>query len=502
MSGFVVGFGKPERDTILSAYELIEHRGTYIYGCYESDCVVMMQNYLNADIQDHVFQEGIPIGSGLKQHRRICYDGQISHRNTLPIGPMQSEEHAVLECYDQFGVDMFQYLTDAIYAFVISDGLNFLAARDLLGIKTLFYGRDKYTLYFASELKSITHITDEVYEFPAGYYLTGDGEFVRFSKLPTAPEKYPPRNVEQIAGDVRSIITDSIRARVDFSHPTASLLSGGIDSSVICLLANELAKEICNKDFRLKTFSLGVDESEDITCARTVAECLGTEHHEVIVDLDDLLGVLPEVIFYLEHFDPSLVRSAVSNFLISRAAKEDGVEVLLSGEGGDEIFCGYSHMKSMDSHQLYAGQIKVLELLHNNAALRLDRMNQCHSIKVVAPLISGELLSYSLTSIAPEHKIKNVNGETIEKWIFRKTFEESLPSDIIWRVKQEFSQGSGSASSLTKYFEETIGDEELLRAQKAHPIIRNKEELHYFRIFTYHFGSGRALDTVGQWLSV
>jgi len=253
---------------------------------------------------------------------------------------------------------------------------------------------------------------------------------------------------------------------------------------------------------RLKTFSLGVGESEDITCARTVAEYLGTEHHEVIVDLDELLGVLPDVIYYLEHFDPSLVRSAVSNFLISRAAKENGIEVLLSGEGGDEIFCGYSHMRSMDSHRLSAGQRDVLGLLHHNAALRLDRMNQCHSIKVVAPLISGELLNYSLTSIAPEYKIKHVHGEAIEKWIFRKAFEESLPTDIVWRVKQEFSQGSGSAALLTDHFEKTIGDEEFLCAKQVYSILRSKEELHYFKIFISLFGSGRAVDTAGQWLSV
>jgi asparagine synthase (glutamine-hydrolysing) len=232
-----------------------------------------------------------------------------------------------------------------------------------------------------------------------------------------------------------------------------------------------------------------------------MAEHIKSDHHELMVDLKLILETLPNVIYYLESFDPSLVRSAVSNFLISRYAKEKGIEALLSGEGGDEIFCGYLYLKGAPTHELFKRQMECLGFLHNNAALRLDRMNLSNSVRVVAPLISGELLNYAL-SIPMELKLMPDGEQKVEKWIFRKTYEDMLPKDIVWRLKQEFSQGSGSAGILPQYFEEQITDEELEDAQKNYPMVRSKEELYYFRIFADHFGTGKAVETVGQWVSL
>jgi len=126
-------------------------------------------------------------------------------------------------------------------------------------------------------------------------------------------------------------------------------------------------------------------------------------------------------------------------------------------------------------------------------------MNQCNSIRVVAPLISGELLNYAM-AIPPEYKQKPEGDQRIDKWIFRKAFESILPERVVWRLKQEFSQGSGSASVLTAYFQEIISDEELSRARVEYPMVRSKEELYYFRLFAEHFGTNRAIKTVGQWI--
>jgi asparagine synthase (glutamine-hydrolysing) len=300
---------------------------------------------------------------------------------------------------------------------------------------------------------------------------------------------------------IRSIILRSFENRVSFISPTGCLLSGGIDSSVVAWLASEAYRKKFGTNTRLKTFALGVGESEDIQYARMMAEHIKSDHHELMVDLNQILEVLPDVIYYLESFDPSLVRSAVSNFLISRYAKEKGIEVLLSGEGGDEIFCGYRYLQDFPPEELFARQMECLGFLHNNAVLRLDRMNLGNSIRVVAPLISGELLNYAL-SIPMELKLKPDREQKVEKWIFRKTFEDMLPKEIVWRLKQEFSQGSGSADILPQYFENAISNDELEYTKAYFPNIRSKEELYYFRIFSHHFGTGKALDTVGQWITL
>jgi len=143
--------------------------------------------------------------------------------------------------------------------------------------------------------------------------------------------------------------------------------------------------------------------------------------------------------------------------------------------------------------------MKCIGFLHNNASLRLDRMNLCNSVRVVTPLISGELLNYAM-GIPAEYKQRPDGDEKIEKWIFRKAYEKLLPKEIVWRLKQEFSQGSGSANVLPAYFEARITDEELKEAQGSYPMVRSKEELYYFKIFIEHFGTGKAVGTVGQWI--
>jgi asparagine synthase (glutamine-hydrolysing) len=187
--------------------------------------------------------------------------------------------------------------------------------------------------------------------------------------------------------------------------------------------------------------------------------------------------------------------------MISRYARQKGIEVLLSGEGGDEVFCGYTYLKSHALEELYENQIVCLKFLHNNASLRLDRMNQCNGVRVVTPLISGKLLSYAL-ALAPELKHRSDGEEIMEKWVFRKAFEADLPPEITWRLKQEFSQGSGSAGVLQAYFETVISDDEFENARSACPLVRSKEEFYYYRIFTENFGTDHAVKTVGQWISL
>lgn len=512
MSGFAVVYNKKDRLELEHMFKRIDHRGPYLSGQFEGQRILMAQNYLEGDIsgKPDVVLAGdntqVPAFNAEYPELRICYDGQMGNweKRAKPSneadGPFR-EERLLLQLYKQYDSHMFEYLDDAVFAFVISDGKNLFAARDLLGIKTLFYGKKNGTLYLSSELKSLIGITDKIYEFPPGYFMDSTSTLFRFAELPQSPPAIIDSDLDAITATIRDIIQRSFNNRVDFNVLTGSLLSGGIDSSVIVWLAGAAFREKFGDRQRLKTFALGVGESEDIQCARLMADHINAEHHELIVDLDQILAALPEVIWYLESFDPSLVRSAVSNYLISKYATEQGIEVLLSGEGGDEVFCGYLYLKEFPSEELFARQMECIGFLHNNASLRLDRMNLGNSVRVVTPLISGELLNYAMT-LPPEYKQKPDGDRKIEKWIFRKAYENLLPKEIVWRLKQEFSQGSGSADVLPKYFEETIKDGELLMTQVEFPMIRSKEELYYFQIFKEHFGSGRAVDTVGQWVSL
>jgi len=504
MSGIAVAYGNPQRNEVDSMMRAIAHRGPAASGVYHTDGIVMAQNYLQADGALPGSGTSIPVRSPSNPNLIICYDGQMGNwaelatEHNVPDGSFR-EERLILALYEKYGKGMLEYLSDAVFALVIFDGGDILAARDLLGIKTLFYAEENDTLFFASELKGILPVSEEVYEFPNGHAMDSSGHLASFAELPKNPPRPWDYSPEQMAADIRGIIEQSFRNRVDFTLPTGGLLSGGLDSSVINYIASQAYKKQKGKGAKLKTFALGVGESSDIISARLVANHIDSEHHELIVSLGDMLEVLPEVIYHLESFDPSLVRSSVANYLISRYAREQGIQILLSGEGGDEVFCGYRYLAGYPAEALFSKQMECIGRLHNNAALRLDRMNMANSIRVVTPLISGALLGYAL-AIAPEYKQMPDGAEKIEKWIFRKAYENQLPQSIVWRRKQEFSQGSGSADVLTAHFEQQIPDRELAEAQAAQPLIRSKEELHYFRLFTGYFGTGHAVRTVGQWL--
>ncbi len=506
MSGIAVGYGRtvdePALQTMLAT---MAHRGPAWSGLAKQGRWILGQNYTLADLGTRKDPAAICKFDGCGNVPQIVYDGQIGNWSEL-AGPREiadgprRDERLLVRMYQQEGAAMFQRLGDAGFALVIGDGEQVVAARDVLGIKTLFYGRKNGVCYFGTELKSVLAVADEVYEFPAGHYMDGGGTLHRFAEL--APPAEPVCDTpERAVARIRDIIWRSFCQRVDFSPPTAGLLSGGLDSSIVCCLAARRLREERGETARLTTFAVGVGESEDIRKARLVAESLGSEHRELIVDLDRILEVLPDVIYYLESFDPSLVRSAVSNYLVSRFAREQGFEQLLSGEGGDETFCGYEYIKEFGAERLLAEQLRCLGFVHSNAALRLDRMNRCHGLRVVTPLLSGELLDYALR-LPAEYKQKPGDGGKIEKWILRLAYEPLLPAAIVWRPKQEFSQGSESAEVLPAYFEGRISDEEFTAACREHPQLRSKEELHYFRVFAEHFGTGSAVSTVGQWVSL
>jgi asparagine synthase (glutamine-hydrolysing) len=505
MSGIVAGYGNPKLTNIEEMQKKAKHRGKYNSGIFQKEKAILAQNYFEADKGEKTDWE-IPVYIPEDKDTRICYDGQIGNNNMLAEqfgifdGPYQ-EERLLISLYKKYQNRLLEYLKNAIFAFVISDGEKLLAARDGLGIKTLFYGysKDKQTIYFSTELKSLLTVTKNVYEFPPGHYVDQNGQFKRFAQLPKmATGNLEEQKVKNITNHLAKIVRRDIQHRLDLTYDTGCLLSGGLDSSIIAALFNQYNQQINGPESHIKTFALGVAENEDLKHARIMSEFLKSEHYELKIELEDIIKVLPKVVYHLESFDPSLVRSSASNYLIAQYAGQQGIQVLLSGEGGDELFCGYDHFKDTCDQAIFKEQKECLKALHNNAALRLDRMNACHSIKVIAPFISEELLNLAM-EIPTNYKLKQTEDGYIEKWILRKAFENDLPEEIAWRTKAEFSKGSGSANVLEQYFNNTITDSEFEDGKKKYAIVRNKEEYYYFKLFIDYFGEGKAVDTVGQW---
>lgn len=193
MSGLVVAYGRPRLEVLEKMFARIGHRGPYDSGIWNKNRVMMAQNYLRADIGANIVQSNqVPVGNGSDGELRICYDGQIGNRQQLastsdiPGGPFE-EERLLLHLYKQHGSTMVQHLDDAIFAFLIRNGDEIFAARDLLGIKTLFYGWKDDTLYLATELKSLVEVTNDICEFPPGHFMDSTGRLSRFSELPHTP---------------------------------------------------------------------------------------------------------------------------------------------------------------------------------------------------------------------------------------------------------------------------------------------------------------------------
>jgi asparagine synthase (glutamine-hydrolysing) len=397
---------------------------------------------------------------------------------------------AILRVCEQ-GDSSFPKLLSGPFSFVIHNRGRILASRDPLGIAPLYQGdRDGLTLY-ASELKALYGVASNVREFPNGQLFDSDSGFSQYYKV--EPKISAAQTVESVCQRLRGKLEKAVEVRVNCgSGKKGVFLSGGIDSSVIAALVNKFK---CGVD----SFTVGMKSSEDIPYARKVANHLVTNHHEYQYGLDEVLEILPKVIYHLENFDAPLVRSSIANYIASREAKKH-VDTILIGEGGDENFGGYHHVKRFVDHADQQKEFfRLLMSLHNMGFMRTDRMNWAHSLGVRAPFFDAEVVELAFT-IHPKWKI--YGNEQVEKWILRKAFEDLLPREVVWRPKKQFARGSGSDDLLTRYAETEVSDETFATEKARYPEVdlRWKEEMLYFNIFKEHFGDDPAtLATVGRW---
>jgi asparagine synthase (glutamine-hydrolysing) len=326
-------------------------------------------------------------------------------------------------------------------------------------------------------------VTNDVNEVPPGHYLDTAG-LTSFYKIDTGKylEKDPVQTATELQEYLRTAVAKCIR-----SEEAGSWLSGGLDSSSICALA---AKQVR----KLKTFTAGLKNAPDIKFAREMAQFLRSEHHEIVVSVEDLIRVLPEVIYHLESFDALLVRSSITNYLVAKLSS-DHIDEVFSGEGGDELFAGYDYLKSVPLSSLEEELIKITGNLHNTALQRVDRCSAAHGITAHVIFANPDVVRFAFM-IPARFKI----FENTEKWILRKAMDGLLPEGVLNRPKAKFWEGAGIKDLISDYASEHITDSDFRKERILSDgwILNTKEELFYYRIFRDHFRTADDLRWMGR----
>lgn len=498
MCGIVACFGQESHSKLKAMLEKVNHRGPDEDGISSFGQLQLGHKRLSI-IGPELGRQPIPNEDGTVN---VVVNGEIYNYRQLKRQlkghrfSTRSDSETVAHLYEDLGIDCVKHL-DGMFALVLSDKGKPFAARDTLGIKPLYYARDyrQGDLYFASEIKSLAGVTDNIYEFPPGHYFTPETGIKPYRKLEapyTETQKYSGDDLEETMSTLREKFTRAVVKRLMADVPLGVLLSGGLDSSLVSAVAARHTKEK-----QLNSFCVGMEKGTDLPAARKVARYLGTVHHEYLYTRQEVLEVLPQVIYHLESFDPSLIRSAVPTFFVSRLVAGE-VKVILSGEGADELFGGYSYLKEITgSEELHEELFRSIKALHNINLQRLDRMTMAHSIEGRVPFLDLDLINFA-SVIPPEYKL--YGPQKIEKWILRKAFESYLPRDIIWRDKEQFAEGCGSDRIIQDMVEKQIPNHEFQRDREAiDPPLRSKEELYYYRIFKEFFPAPKIVDTVGRW---
>jgi asparagine synthase (glutamine-hydrolysing) len=401
-----------------------------------------------------------------------------------------SDNEVALHVIDERGVAGLAELS-GMFAFVMAsrDG-RFVAARDPVGIKPLYWARRNGAVRFASEMHAFDLEWQACVEpFPPGYSWTPEDGLQRFaSAVPAARE--PVTDREELLTGTRETLVRAVRQQMMGDVNVGVFLSGGLDSSLVAAIASRIANE---RGRRLQTFAVGTEASPDLAAARTVAEHLGCDHVEVTYTAAEALESLPNVVRAIESFDPGLVRSAVPNYMLARTTRQH-VKVVLTGEGADELFAGYDYMREFtDDDALHAELERTVRSLHNLNLQRCDRVTMAHAVEARVPFLDRNVIAWALR-IPPREK----QGMP-EKRLLRDAFTGWLPDELLWRAKAEFGDGSGARDVLSQAVEATVSDAEFEAERGAvEPALRTKEEVAYYRVWREHLQGISAERTLSR----
>jgi asparagine synthase (glutamine-hydrolysing) len=403
---------------------------------------------------------------------------------------------------------------NGIFAFALYDRQDdrYFLARDPIGVMPLYWGHDEHgRVWVASELKALIDVCPSFEEFPPGHYLDSrSGESVRY---------YEPawRSYDAVRGRGvdRDRLRESLEAAVErqlmCDVPYGVLLSGGLDSSILTAICHKFYKRRIENGGRseawwpqLHSFAIGLDGSPDLVAARTAARAIGTIHHEFTYTVQEGLDAVSDVIYHLETYDVTTVRAATPMYLLARRIKAMGIKMVLTGEGSDEIFGGYLYFhKAPDAEEFHAETLRKLDQLHLFDCLRANKSLAAWGIEGRVPFLDREFLDVAMGFDATE---KMCGEGRIEKHVLREAFRGYLPDEILWRQKEQFSDGVGYSwiDSLKSAAEDEIGDQQFDRADRRFPshVPATKEAYLYRAIFERHFPGEAAAATVPHGMSI
>ena len=386
---------------------------------------------------------------------------------------------------------MFKML-DAEYALIIYDKENdeYIAARDPIGIRPLHYGYDKNgVILFASEAKNLVGICERIMPFPPGHYYK-DGKFISYRDMTEVKDVHSD-SLDVICTNIREKLIAGVEKRLIADAKVGFLLSGGLDSSLVCAIAAKKSSK------PIKTFAIGMTEDAiDLKYAKEVADYIGSDHTEIYMTPEDVLNSLEDVIHLLGTFDITTIRASMGMYLLCKAIHEQtDIRVLLTGEISDELF-GYKYTDfAPNAKEFQEESKKRIRELYMYDVLRADRCISVNSLEARVPFGDLDFVEYVM-SIDPELKLNKYNKG---KYLLRHAFEgDYLPHDILYREKAAFSDAVGHSmvDYLKEYAEKMYTDEEFksLSATYTHAKPFTKESLLYREIFEkYYPGQGEMI---------
>ena len=515
MCGIVAIFNIKEqtpelRAKALSMSKKIRHRGPDWSGIYCGGSAILAHERLSiVDPQSG----GQPLFAPDKQ-QVLAINGEIYNHRDIRRRYEQtyafqtgSDCEVILALYREKGIDFLEELS-GIFAFALYDEAKdeFLIARDPIGVIPLYIGYDSDgTVYCASELKALEGFCERYEPFlPGHYYSSREGKMVRWYKRDWMTYEGAKSNPVPVSA-LHDALEDAVRRQLMSDVPYGVLLSGGLDSSVVSAIAKKFASRRVETDGQkeawwpqLHSFAIGLKGAPDLVKAREVADFIGTVHHEINYTIQEGLDAVRDVIYFIETYDVTTVRASTPMYLLARVIKSMGIKMVLSGEGADEVFGGYLYFhKAPDARAFHEETVRKLSKLYMYDCLRANKSLAAWGVEGRVPFLDKEFLDVAMR-IDPKYKM--CPGKTIEKKIVREAFSDMLPESVVWRQKEQFSDGVGYSwiDTLKAVTAESVSDAEMEHAADRFPINtpRNKEEYYYRSIFEEYFPSESAARSV------